>query len=231
MTKDFKQQIAADNSFGQYGLSWMLGGIGIGLLVGLGMYAIANKGDTTTTATHTATPPAVAASTNPAATPVNPNASNRDVNAKPDDMQNPPGFSYHAVLPQLEVGVPISIPETAPPNTVTAKDPKKTETPTPTKVTDNKADATPAKAATTLTSALPTGFNGLQIGSYKTEDQAAAMQERVKHSGLHTQMVKANVHGETWFRVRVGPTSDAATLNKWQQTLSGMGISALAVRM
>ena len=43
MSKDFKKQAAPASNFGQYGLGWMLSGIAIGLLVGLGMYALANK--------------------------------------------------------------------------------------------------------------------------------------------------------------------------------------------
>ena len=222
MTKDFKQQIAADSSFGQYGLSWMLGGIGIGLLVGLGMYAIANKGDpsTTTTATVATATTANSASVTPNATSRdNPNAGEGDTTATSDNNSaNPPGFSYHAVLPQLEVDVPITVHEDAAPKAAAPKKPEPTAAVT-TPTTETKPNT------------LPTGFNGLQIGSYKTEEQAAAMQARLKHSGLNSQSVKATVHGETWFRVRVGPASDAATLNKWQQTLSGMGISALPVRM
>ncbi len=221
MTKDFKQQIAADSSFGQYGLSWMLGGIGIGLLVGVGMYAIANKGSQTTTTT-----PSAAVSTAPnASASVTPNAASRDAAAAsvpPDNTANPAEFSYHAVLPQLEVDVPIAVHDDA------AKAAKTVATPTP---ATKPAPATETPTAEAKPSALPTGFNGLQIGSYKTEEQALAMQNRLKRSGLQSQTVKATVHGETWFRVRVGPVSDAATLNKWQQTLSGMGISALPVRM
>lgn len=220
MTKDFKQQIAADSSFGQYGLSWMLGGIGIGLLVGVGMYAIANKGNQTTTTT----PPAAVSSTAPnASASVTPNAASRDAattSIPPENTANPAEFSYHAVLPQLEVDVPIAVHDDA------AKAAKTATTPA-----TKPAPATETPTAEVKPSALPTGFNGLQIGSYKTEEQALAMQNRLKRSGLQSQTVKATVHGETWFRVRVGPVSDAATLNKWQQTLSGMGISALPVRM
>ena len=37
MSKDFKKQAAPASNFGQYGLGWMLSGIAIGLLVGLGI--------------------------------------------------------------------------------------------------------------------------------------------------------------------------------------------------
>jgi cell division protein FtsN len=33
------------------------------------------------------------------------------------------------------------------------------------------------------------------------------------------------------YRVRIGPATDQAMLDKWQKTLSGMGITPLAVRM
>ncbi len=51
MTKDFKKQAASDGAFGQYGLGWMVGGVAIGLLIGAGMYALANKGNAPSNAT------------------------------------------------------------------------------------------------------------------------------------------------------------------------------------
>ena len=78
---------------------------------------------------------------------------------------------------------------------------------------------------------MPTGFNGYQIGSYKTPDQAANMQSRLKKKGLSSRVEQASVQGATWYRVRIGPATSLEMLQKWQQTLSGMGISPMAVRM
>ncbi len=176
-------------------------------------------------------------------------ASLQDVAAPANEpREETPGFSYHAVLPQLEVDVPPSIlaeqravasqaaaakdkaAEKKAPAPAAAKEAdKKAAVPTAPKATDNKtAAAPPAPPAATAT---PTGFNGFQIGSYKTKDQATDMQNRLKKNGLNSRVEQANVQGATWFRVRLGPASSPDMLDKWQQTLSGMGISPLAVRM
>ncbi len=216
MTKDFKQQPSAtseDSGFNQYGFSWMLGGVAIGLLVGLAMYALNNRHDTTantSTAQATTTSPIVTASVATATTtpdvPTDPTPTTTDT----------PNFSYHAVLPQLEVDVPMLNTEPVATKAVA----EKTPTATP------KADK-----PTTSNTAAPTGFNGYQVGSYKVLEQATALQASLKKHGMASQLSKATINGETWYRVRVGPAPDAATLQHWQQTLSGMGISALSVRM
>ena len=270
MTKDFKQQSAAGSAFGQYGLGWMIGGVAIGLLIGAGMYALANKGnvantsapssaDTTTVNTSSAlTPPTATPNTTAALEGNNGTASLQDSPAKTNEtIDETPGFSYHAVLPQLEIDVPLSAQveqqmyATQPAPDKTAADKKKapekpetekkTATPdkAPEKITEKtaeklpeKANAVPEKKAPPApTSATPTGFNGFQIGSYKTQDQAANMQQRLQQNGLNTRIEAANVQGATWYRVKIGPASSAAMFHKWQQTLSGMGISPMAVRM
>ncbi|WP_308874402.1 SPOR domain-containing protein [Thiothrix subterranea] len=81
------------------------------------------------------------------------------------------------------------------------------------------------------TPAAISGFNAFQIGSYKTQDQAADMQSRLKKKGLSSRIETANIQGATWFRVRVGPATSPEMLQQWQQTLSGMGISPMAIRM
>ncbi|QQZ30941.1 SPOR domain-containing protein [Thiothrix subterranea] len=57
------------------------------------------------------------------------------------------------------------------------------------------------------------------------------MQSRLKKKGLSSRIETANIQGATWFRVRVGPATSPEMLQQWQQTLSGMGISPMAIRM
>ena len=266
MTKDFKQQSAAGSAFGQYGLGWMVGGVAIGLLIGAGMYALANKGnvantsappsaDTTTVNTSSAlTPPTATPNTTAALAGNNGAASLQDSPAKTNEAADEtPGFSYHAVLPQLEIDVPLSAQveqqmnatQPTPDKTTEAKkkEPAKPETEkktaTPDKAPEKTAEKSPEKASAVPekkappapASVTPTGFNGFQIGSYKTQEQAANMQRRLQQNGLNTRIEVANVQGATWYRVKIGPASSAAMFHKWQQTLSGMGISPMAVRM
>lgn len=227
MTKDFKQQAASGSAFGQYGLGWMVGGVAIGLIIGAGMYALANKGnapDTNATNPSSMNGSASSAdSTAPTSADATliagdaPNATDRAPEPTPDQT---PGFSYHAVLPQLEVGIPLAVPVE--------------RAPTPAKpLVDKKPVAeVPAKADTPKSAPpAPTGMNALQVGSYKTQDQAADMQKRLKQKGLNSHIQTATIQGATWFRVRVGPAKSPEILQQWQQTLSGMGIRPMAIRM
>lgn len=241
MTKDFKKQAASDNAFGQYGLGWMVGGITIGLLIGAGMYALASKGNipAPTAATATQDPANVSASLTgtAAGTEANPpstqagNATLQDVSAPAEEppSEDIPGFSYHAVLPQLEIDIPLSVQAEQQAAAKPADDKKKEAPATAKQATDKKAEIPPPAPAAPV--AVPTGFNGFQIGSYKTAAQAADMQKRLKRNGLNTRVEQASVNGAVWFRVRLGPAASADMLQKWQQTLSGMGISPMPVRM
>jgi cell division protein FtsN len=110
------------------------------------------------------------------------------------------------------------------------KVPEKSAEKTPEK-TPEKAAVAPEKKTPAPVSATPTGFNAFQIGSYKTQDQAANMQQRLQQHGLSSRIEAANVQGTTWYRVKIGPASSAATFHQWQQTLSGMGISPMPLRM
>lgn len=232
MTKDFKMQAASQSAFGQYGLGWLAGGVAIGLLIGLGMYWL-NKQDTPVAASTTAAPSPVTAQAAPAtptatsagdvAQPSTPAAAVEEVQA--DNAT--PGFSYHAVLPQLEIDVPVAMVQQGE-ATKPAADAKP----------NAQANAAPAKAADAPPSEekaavqpIPTGFNGFQVGSYKTADQANAMQGRLKRNGLETRVEQATIKGETWYRVRLGPAPSPQVMQQWQQKLFAMGISPLAVRM
>ncbi|MGB5599475.1 SPOR domain-containing protein [Thiothrix litoralis] len=228
MTKDFKKQSTADSAFGQYGLGWMVGGVAIGLLIGAGMYALANKGNapdaSATTQASLSTSEAATADMDTVLVGNNAAISLQDSPpAGNEPLEESPGFSYHAVLPQLEVDVPLAPQVEQAPATKTSKatDKKLEVTAAQDKVSDKKAAA----------SVMPTGFNGYQIGSYKTPDQAANMQGRLKKKGLSSRVEQASVQGATWYRVRIGPATSLEMLQKWQQTLSGMGISPMAVRM
>lgn len=233
MTKDFKTQATANAAFGQYGLGWMAGGIAIGLIIGAAMYFVtANKQNPQSAhdvATATAAPPAIASTTPSTSTPeaANPTLSQQDAATEPPVAQEQPGFSYHAVLPQLEVDVPVAMPQ----QQLAAPQAKKTEQAAVNTPAAKPADAPPAAEEKAALQPIPTGFNGFQVGSYKTQDQAVTLQNRLKRAGLETRIEQADVKGETWFRVRLGPAASPEMMHKWQQTLSGMGISPLAVRM
>ncbi|MFN3786552.1 MAG: SPOR domain-containing protein, partial [Thiothrix sp.] len=210
MTKDFKKQAVDHGAFGQYGWGWMAGGIIVGLLVGMVMYLFtANKNNTVNSAkpdnpvsTSTADTTSLTAGAKPA-------SNSQAVVDESPPPQEQPGFSYHAVLPQLEVDVPVALTQQPP----TASQNKKgdgagahasADTPPP---TEEKAALQP----------IPAGFNGFQVGSYKSQEQALALQNRLKGKGLETRIEQADVKGELWFRVRLGPAASPEMMQQWQQ--------------
>lgn len=245
MTQDFKKQAASGSAFGQYGLGWMVGGVAIGLLIGAGMYALANKGNTPEA--NATAQPGISSTTSLGDSPAptdstlvtNNNQDSAASNTPAQTTDETPGFSYHAVLPQLEIDVPLAVQvEQQAAASKPANDKKPAAVPPPKEAEKKPAAAdTPPKADTAkpepkkTTPAAITGTNAFQVGSYKTQDQAADMQNRLKKKGLNSQVEAANIQGATWFRVRVGPATSPEMLQQWQQTLSGMGISPMAIRM
>lgn len=227
MTKDFK--IAETAASSQYGISWVLGGIAVGLLAGAVVYALISPKPSTVSA---ATPSPTTASTPALANPSTTNNSTSQVATslqdKPLTTDNRPGFSYHAVLPQLEMSVPITVHEDNPEGeTVKVAEEKK-----PAAKTAELAAAKPELApAVEKPQAASQGKIMYQLGAYKSEAQASQIQRLASQKGLNTRIEATEIKGERWYRVRLGPTNDANTANRWKQMLSGMGISAMEIRL
>lgn len=213
MTKDFKTSTVTQPNVAQYGMSWMFGGIAIGLIVGLFVYIVINKD-----INAVPSPSEVQADTNAASTALQETAlmqGNTTNTTSQADTQVQPNFSYHAVLPQLDVPVAIT-PDTS----------------KPAKQLSNSAETKPAnKESVPVSNAKLGKFNALQVGSYKTQAQASAMQNRLKQNGLSTHIEKAEVNGQDYYRIKLGPTNSADVYNKWQQTLSSMGINPLPIHL
>ena len=212
MTKDFKTSTVTQPNVAQYGMSWMFGGIAIGLIVGLFVYIVINKD-----INAVPSPSEVQADTNAASTALQETAlmqGNTTNTSSQADTQVQPNFSYHAVLPQLDVPVAIT-PDTS----------------KPAKQLSNSAETKPAKEAVPAVMTKLGKFNAFQVGSYKTQAQASAMQTRLKQNGLATHVEKAEVKGQDYYRIKLGPTNSADVYNKWQQTLSSMGINPLPIHL
>lgn len=222
MTRDFKQS-EANTAPNQYGLSWVLGGIAVGLLAGGVVYALMSKQQTqsatpvpTTTATqNTSSDPATTAGTTVASESDSPTLQD-----KPQDDTRP-GFSYHAVLPQLELDVPIPPPqETAPEGLEPIVEPQQPE-----------IEASEAAAQEEVATTVAKGRYMFQLGAYQNQAQAVQMQQRARQNGMNTRIETANINGKLWYRVRLGPTEDLQTVNTWKQRLSGMGINPMMIRL
>ncbi|MEJ2059997.1 MAG: SPOR domain-containing protein [Gammaproteobacteria bacterium] len=60
----------------------------------------------------------------------------------------------------------------------------------------------------------------LQVGSFKSYDQADSMKARLALLGVHASIQKVSVNNDTWHRVRIGPYKDLAQLNKIRELLA-----------
>lgn len=221
MTRDFKQNDSSASP-NQYGLSWVLGGIAVGLLAGGLVYAYMsnqiNSGNSSLNVTNPAET-AEGAAILPAAS----DAGNPTLQDEPEEDTRP-GFIYHAVLPQLEVDVPIPPPEeSAPADQEPIEEPVLVEE-------DDDALAEVAAAQETQSN-LAKGRYMFQLGAYQSQAQAVQMQRRAQQNGMNTRIETANINGKTWFRVRLGPTEDLQVVNIWKQRLSGMGINPMMIRL
>lgn len=215
MTRDFKQNETTAPS-GQYGISWVLGGIAVGLLAGAVVYALMSRpemvnlslpglGQQSQAAQQVGQPPASTLA-NTTRTPAT------LADQTPEDSR--PGFSYHAVLPQLELDVPVAAPrEAAPTNQqqLPSLEPAGTEQP---------QQAVNAQ-----------GSYMFQLGAYRNRNQAVQMQQRARQNGMNTRVESAQVNGQTWYRVRLGPTNNLQIVNRWRQRLNGMGINPMMIRL
>lgn len=216
MTRDFKQNETTTPS-SQYGISWVLGGIAVGLLAGAVVYALMSRpdlvdfelpgmGQKKQMTTQELKPP-----TSPLAdgTPTQPTLID-----KPQEDSRP-GFSYHAVLPQLELDVQVAAPrETAPTN--------QQELP---RIEQVEAEVAAQEQVNNQ------GRYMFQLGAYRNRNQAIQMQRRARQNGMNTRVESAQVNGQTWYRVRLGPTDNLQIVNRWKQRLNSMGINPMMIRL
>lgn len=230
MTKDFKAAHASASKTSQYGVSWMLGGIAIGLLVGIAIYAFAHMSpndanasavtaNTAGTPTQTAAAAGTVNTTNANSIDVGANTStSNDSNASlrdtPDSSSERPGFSYHALLP--EVDFTPDVPVMHEPTPVANK---------------QKIDETPAQEEETAQDITRAGRYMFQIGAFKTAQQAEQRRRQLQGIGLNTRVEKAEVRGQVWHRVRLGPSTDLKVVNRWQQTLQRAGLDYTKIRL
>ena len=216
MTRDFKQNETTTPA-NQYGISWVLGGIAVGLLAGAVVYALMSRpdlvnlnlpgisGQKQNTVQQTIQPPV-----SPLAdgTQTQPTLADKPV----EDSR--PGFSYHAVLPQLELDVPVAAPREA--------------APTHQQVLPRIEQAQPEQQQQAVNNQ---GSYMFQLGAYRNRNQAVQMQQRAKQNGMNTRVESAQVNGQTWYRVRLGPTDNLQIVNRWKQRLNSMGINPMMIRL
>jgi len=119
--------------------------------------------------------------------------------------QKRPRFDFYTILPELEVAIP------------------EQELTTPTKPAPGNKTATaskPGEAAFTL-----------QAGSFRQMEQADKLKARLALQGVIANIQTVTINdGDTWHRVRIGPSHDLHQLNKTRKRLSSIGVATIVVR-
>ena len=123
--------------------------------------------------------------------------------------QKRPHFDFYTILPELEVAIPDQ--ELARP---------KKRTPAVTSPSGTK----PAQAQ-------PDDSFTLQAGSFRKLDQADRLKARLALQGVIADIQTVTINdGDTWHRVRIGPSTDLAKLNMTRKRLSEIGVATIVVK-
>ena len=217
MQKDFKTAKPTDSGY-KTGMVWMLTGVFLGLLVGLSMYFYANRH-----APLFATANAGIVNKDPATLTAEEkialaNAQTTDALVKnmddagptplPEVLDEPEPkkraiFSFHAVLPNIDMPVG-----------------QRT-------VTLAKADTLTTKQAAQLGSK---GDYILQVASFRTESQAARSRNKLNGLGVTSNVQTFSSKGKTWFRVLAGPVAET-NLPDWTKQVKNLGYNPLVRRV
>jgi len=71
----------------------------------------------------------------------------------------------------------------------------------------------------------------LQAGSYRNLADADRVRAQLALQGIESKIQKVTVDNDTWHRVRIGPVTDLAELNKLRKRLAGAEVDAIVVRV
>jgi cell division protein FtsN len=71
----------------------------------------------------------------------------------------------------------------------------------------------------------------LQVGSYRSFAEADRQRAQLALQGFESRIERVSVDNDTWHRVRIGPISDLAELNRTRQRLRDADIEALTIQV
>ncbi len=139
-----------------------------------------------------------------------------DARSKADEQKNNPEqkrprFDFYTILPELEVAIPDQ--------DLASQRNKST--------TSNKTE----KETSTKTNQQPKDSFTLQAGSFRQRGQADSLKARLALQGIIADIQTVEINdGDTWHRVRIGPSSDLDELNRTRKKLSAIGVATIVVR-
>jgi cell division protein FtsN len=75
------------------------------------------------------------------------------------------------------------------------------------------------------------GVYVLQAGSYRNQPDAERVSAQLRLQGIDAKVQRVAVDNDVWHRVRVGPISDLAELNKVRKQLQAADVDGLVIRV
>lgn len=75
------------------------------------------------------------------------------------------------------------------------------------------------------------GVYVLQAGSYRRREDATRVEKQLSLIGVSASVQRVAVDADEWHRVRIGPLTDLAEVNRLRQTLRGAGLEPLVIRV
>lgn len=123
--------------------------------------------------------------------------------------QKRPRFDFYTILPELEVAIPDQ--ELARP---------KQRNSAVNSTSKSKTSQVPREDSFTL-----------QAGSFRKIDQADRLKARLALQGVIADIQTVTINdGDTWHRVRIGPSTDLSQLNRTRKRLSEIGVATIVVK-
>ncbi len=237
MTKDFKTAQTYDSDTANSGLGWMISGIALGLMVGLGMYfynkyEVANPTNTDQQVAQGANTE-VSADENSAEAAADgaeaPNVNDLGI-AEPDPIsvviensrkeqqeKKRASFSYYAVLPNLELDITVK--------------PSKYDIPAEDAVAASDPSGANTEEPATETLQLKSGSYLLQVASFRTMGQATTAQKKLAKKGVDANIEKKRIRGKDWYRLFIGPTEAEENIASWKAAVEKNGYKPLVVKV
>ncbi len=86
-------------------------------------------------------------------------------------------------------------------------------------------------SSTTPNKKLPTGKYVLQVGSFKSSDEADSLKAQLALMGVETNIETVKVNTINWHRVRVGPSKDIGQLQTTQRRLRVKNMDSILLKV
>ena len=87
------------------------------------------------------------------------------------------------------------------------------------------------KSSTTITKSLPAGDYVLQVGSFKSLEEADSLKAQLALIGVETNIEIVKVNAVSWHRVRIGPNKNITHLQAIQQRLRNKNMDSILLKV